>query len=778
MSITVSQRNRAVSQAAVEAIATARRFTYKNLFAMPGGHNTLNGAFHPFGTSTDCGWWGSELSDSNGYLPNPAVLTIIERASAYIYSIRGIQNNYPVDFTLTLYLRNTVQKRIEVKDNRQSSLDITLDQAYDVDKIELSITRISVPNDVLKIATASFGLNLSSLMKLTERRIRGRVEVTYANAIKDAEIRVSEGAHGSSGANLNNEVLLNTRNLFKLYDNRLDGTYFPAGDTTETGWWPKGMPDAAGQYESGTVLVMSFSKRNLYGFHIAFDTLDYLKAGSIQFVSSSGDVQQLDIVDCDATLCVATLGVVTLGAHTVSSNAVLASNDIRTSNVYKNIVEVRVIFGRSSRPNRPAILTEVAIVSSIVYDDTSLIDVSLLEELSYEDSLEKLGGVSANELTVNFSNADKSFYFNNPNSVVANGIKKNRRVRAWLGIDVPNSDTTIWSTLGTFWTYSWDVPVGSPVAKMIAFDTIGFLGTQTYRDHFVYRDKSIGELVDIVLTSAKKQFKFITWRVDPELYDIIIPIAWFAYGSYAAALNRIASCEMMHIYCARDGSIVASKRFSGVQSPDDVWSDATNVIDKTYPTLYTAQPNYIDVHMTNVATSDSEVLNVADVNYTVSAGEVRILNFSSPVESVSSVVVDTTASYTYEWFSWGIIITFTTSGVLTGVSVNGSMLELTDASYIQLQDAESIEENGIISCDIKSDFIQTTEHASRLAQYLHSKVPDSIYDVEVQYRGDIALTLNSKISLPEGIAPNTLYFIKRHELNWNGSLSGTARLNT
>lgn len=753
MSVVVSQRNRAVSQAAIQAVTTARRFTYRNLFALPGGHNILNGAFAPFSDNEDSGWWGSELSDNNGYLPNPAVLTVTERTSAYTYSIRGIQNNYPVDFTLDLYLNSVLQKTVAITGNDSSSIDVTLDKAYDIDTLVLTITRISVGNDVLKIATASFNLGTSNLMKAPERRIHGRVEITYANAIKDAEIATNEGAYGSSGANLNNDIIAASNKFFTLYDNRLDGSFVVAGDGSEVGWWPKTMPDDTGAYIVPQTLTLSFTQRNLYGLTIISNSLDYPVDFDIEINDSHGGAQLISVRD-------------------------YTSAEYRTESLFRDVVNLSITIRKVSRPNRPAVILDVPIVSSIVYNDADLIDMSLLEELSYEDSLEKLGGVSANELTVNFSNEDKSFYFNNTESRIAGYLKKNRRVRAWLGVEIPDNGETVWSVLGTFWTYGWDIPVGSLTANMVAFDTIGLLGTQTYYGHHVYRNRSVGALLDIVLTSAKQRFNFLNWHIEPSLYDIVVPVAWFEYASYAAALNRIASCDLINIYCARDGSIIASRRLSGIDSPDDVWSDSTNVIGKSYPTLYTAPANFLDVYVSTVTTSEEEVLKLEDAGYAVKAGEKRVLTFSSPVESIKTVTVDSTATYNTKAYSWGMEISFTSDGVLNGAIVVGNAISVNAVSYIHQQNDVSIEDNGIIPCEVKSDFIQTAEHASRLADYLYSRIDESVYDVEVTYRGDISLTLNNKISLPEGIAPNNLYFIKRHELYWNGALSGSARLNT
>ena len=762
MSVVVSQRNRAVTQAAVEAVASARRFTYSKLFALPGNHNILDGTFKPFTASTDSGWWGSVLSDASGYLPEPAVMSVSKRVSAHEFHLLGIADNYPVDFEIKLYRNGILLASESIVGNTQSDFVVVFDKAYDADSYTFTITRISQPNNVLKVASASFDTSISNLMKEPGRRIRGRVEVTYANALQgapsnsdvpDAGLVATEGAHGSSIPNLTDTVLASTTKFFKLYDNKLDGSYKAIGPRSFVGWWPKTLP-VGNTYEVPQVLSIRFSTRNIYTFSIHGDSVagDYPTDFKVEMYSNSAVVNTINITN---------------------------AADITTfEETYRNIDRIDITIYKTSRPNRPAVLTEVSVIASIIYEDDKLVSINLLEELSYEDAIEKLGGVSANELTVVFSNEDKSFYFNNPDSPVAGYLRKNRRVRAWLGVDAEGYNETIWSPLGTYWTHSWDIPVGSLTAKAIAFDTIGLLGTKTYFDHQVYRNKSLGWLIETVLSSAKQQIDLIEWRIEEELYNTIIPVAWFEYKSYAAALNRIASCDFINIYCDREGRVVATKRLSGVMSPDDVWSDATNIIDKTYPTLNTAPPNYIDVKVTRVAAAVQEVLNIEGALSNVKAGDVRLFNFSAPSEAVTDVALNTTATYTYEAYSWGLRVTFTSNGTFNGIVVNALALTVDTPVSVHLQDDASIAEDGVIPCEIVSDFIQEYEQAQNLAAYLQNKLAVSVYDAEVTYRGDIRLTLNSKISMPEGIAQNNLYAIKRHELYWNGALSGSAKLST
>lgn len=764
MSVVVNQLNRAVSQVALEAVITARRFTYTDLFALPGNHNILDGTYKPFATTTDSGWWGDVLSDANGYLPTAAIMRVTGRLSAYSFHLEGMAGNFPVDFSLVLYLNEEVQLTKTITGNDHEAIDVALDRSYDIDAYELTITRISVGNDVLKVSTASFDFNISNLMKLPERHIHGRVEVTYTNALQGAgnidsgsnDLVVSTGAHGSSGASISNGRVTPSAKFFKLSDNKLDGTYKVIGSNSDAGWWPKIAPNSKGVYTTPQVLSIAFSPRNIFGFSVYGDatTGNYPVDFAVTFVNSDGEQRTMQ----------------------VTGNS---SPEYRTNDVLRNIVSVSISISKTSLPNVPTVIMEVPIVASIMYEAKDLIDVSLLEELSYEDSVAMLGGISANELTVNFNNENKDFYFNNANSRVAGYLKKNRKVRAWLGVELPDSGGTIlWSTLGTFWTYSWDVPVGSLIAKTVAFDMIGLLGTKTYFDHVIYHNKSVGWLIDTILTSAKNQINFLEWRVDNTLYDQIIPIAWFNYGSYVDALNRVASCSAIHIYCDRNGRIVASNRNNAIQAPDDVWHDSTNVIDTSYPTLNTAPPNYIDVHVSRVVIADDDVLNVTDLNDTVHTNDVRMFNFAGPSDTIKEVAIDATATYTYSAYSWGIRIVFTSDGILNSVHVSASKLTVDSPTVVHLQDDTSIEDNSVIPCEISSDFIQTTEHARRIASYMYDKLSSSIYDAEVQYRGDISLTLNNKVEMPDGIAPNNLYVIKRHELHWNGALTGSARLST
>ena len=134
--------------------------------------------------------------------------------------------------------------------------------------------------------------------------------------------------------------------------------------------------------------------------------------------------------------------------------------------------------------------------------------------------------------------------------------------------------------------------------------------------------------------------------------------------------------------------------------------------------------------------------------------------------------------YTYEVYSWCISIVFTGSGTVRSIACSGNVVDISSSSVVTQRDDMSVYVNGAVTRDISSDFIQTRELAATILERVFSLSENDKYDANVEYRGDIALTINDPIRLLDGIAPDNRYNIKRHKLFWNGALSGSADLNT
>lgn len=781
--------------------------------------NKLDGSYFPI--VGDVGLWGSALSDSTGALATPYVLTIEESMTVRSFRIIGSQYCYPVGFTAVLYNGTTNIATIAETANSSTEYYRYFDKVLSVTKVIITVTRISasnapvrfynvfnpdimkrsdtlslklsgtaVPyetlykfsNDSLKLKAAEVAplavkgttsdtlkvlsvdtpvlTNIHSVMKSPSRQVYGKVYITYTDPMLDADTVITSNytAYNSNIEQLTDAIKISDGNLFTMYENNLTGTYVLSDIDTQVGWVSGVLSGTGGVFQTPPYMRVSFAARPIVNLPVTFD-------------DSHGNIPR------DFTVTISK----TSGTSEVKSFTNNTAKEVTiVDSTIADVVAIQITITKSARAGYPVGILELPLVSTFLYagyqDDSRLISISTLEELTYEDDIEALGGISANETTIVLDNSTKEFYFNNPDSPVASQLKRNRKIEPYLGAEIVPGEIE-WYKLGTYWSYKWDVPVKSLTATVVGFDTIGLLDTTSYIHHTVQQDVSIGDLIEYVLEDAKKSLEFLQYEIDESLYDVIIPYAWFDVKSHTAALRKISGCYPMHIYCDREGRIIAAPQRLHRDFFYDTWSDSTNVIDKSYSSLYTTLPNVINVSVKNISI---ELASLAKDETVFDTGVTRILNFNKPYLSDISVDVscDDSVIYTYEAYSWGIEITFGGSGTIYYIECTGTALNTGDTSVVTQRDETSIHLNGAVTRDISSDFIQTSEHANVLMGRLLALSEYDKYDATVDYRGDISLSINDPIILHDGIAPTDKYNIKRHELYWNGALSGSADLNT
>lgn len=780
--------------------------------------NVLDGSCVLMGGNV--GLWDSITSDADGNLSSPYIITVTEPMT--VNAFRLISNSYcfPVAFTVEFYNEGSLIYSIDETANTAYEYVYYMPATLQATSYVISITKLSRGNSVacvyntynpgyvkrsdeavlvcqeacngsaLMVFTGSDNLrvgckdtthiinhsfhtdslvyealdtsspiNVHTRMKDPSRRVYGKVYVTYTDPMLSSETTVdtSDTAYNSSSEQVIDGNAVALDKVFKLYENNLTGEYIPIAAEDQVGWTSAQVSGPDGMFSEPYPYVrINFASRPITNLTITFGSDAHPVDFAVDFLTVDGTSVTKTFSDYDSSV-------------------------VTITDKVADVVAITLTVHKVSKEGYPVTVLEMPLMSTIAYEEGSankLMSIDLLEELTYEDDIEALGGVSANETTIVFDNSDRAFFFNNKDSLVASQLKRNRKIVPWLGVKVL-PDEIEWYSLGTYWTYKWSVPVNGLTATAVAFDTLGLLDTTDYTDHYVLVDKSLGELIEYVLTDAKKTFAFIEYRIDPALYNITIPFAWFERGSHTAALRKISQCYPMHIYCDRDGNICAAPQRLDVGYHYDAWSDSTNVISKSYSSLYTTLPNIISVTAYSPVVTQQQL--VTD-NFVFNVGSVptRTLNFSSPYVSDLVVEVDCDASvqYTYVAYSWGIEFIFTGYGNVRSITCSGNIVDISNSAVITRRDEDSIRLNGAVTRDISSDFIQTSDHAILLLDRLSSLSEDDKYDATVDYRGDISLTINDPILLYDGIAPNNRYIIKRHQLYWNGALSGSAELNT
>lgn len=617
---------------------------------------------------------------------------------------------------------------------------------------------------ILSSAEESVLRNIHTVMKDFSRRIYGKVYITYTDPMRSNETSVESS--GTAYNSVLGQILDGTKTAsgkyFTLYDNDLTGSYLVSSENSQVGWTSNVLSDANGSFVVPPYVTIRFAAR---------------------------PITQLTLYLDDSHDCLIEDFIVTFGhpdgtetSRTITGNTA-AQVELIDTVLTKDAIYIKITALKVSKPFYPATIIDLPVVSTVLYvgyrDTSDLVSIDLLEELTYEDDIEALGGVSANEVTVILDNTDRTFSITNKESPFARQLQRNRKIVPWLGAEIVPGEIE-WYTLGTYWSYSWDVPYDSPTASVKAFDTIGLLGTSPFTQHQVLTNISIGDLIDYVMSDAKKTLSFLEWVVADELYDVIIPYAWFQPSNHAAALRRISLCYPMHVYCDRQGRVCAAPQRLRLDYHHDVWANNTNVISKTFSSLHTVVPNVVTVSVINPRIVENDKLVTDSLVLTVNGSLEYTLNFSKPYISNLQLAVDKddSVSYTYETYSWGIVFKFTGTGEVRSIECTGSALDISNTSTISRRDEESIRNNGMVTRDVSASFIQTHSLATHIIDRLFELSRNDKYDAEVEYRGDIALSINDSIKLLDGIAPDNRYTIKRHQLSWNGGLTGSADLNT
>lgn len=792
--------------------------------------NTLDGSYHPI--TGNVGIWGNSFADENGVLSSPLQIIITDNLYINAFRVVGSASNYPVDFTIDLYSGNALLRSIPIVGNNSAEYVQHFSSTLTITSVVLTVTRISSPGSVarlfnvynpgyvkrvdsleviaseanmqsqlftirradnLGVATvehtphvlntinvtrdnlkvlnidATDITNVHSRMKDPSRRVYGKVYITYTDPMLDSDTEVTSdsSAYNSNIEQTIDSVFLSDEKYFTLYENDLTGNYTLSDVDTQVGWVSGDVSGPNGYFNKPQVVTLRFAARPVVGLTVYFG---YANENIPENFTVTLNIS-------DGTSIVKTFTGNALGEVRVMDNTIA------------DVVSVVVSITKSSKEGYPVSILDIPVTSTLLYkgyaDESELMSIDLLEELTYEDEIEALGGVSANEVTVVLDNSNKDFYFNNPDSLIAKQLKRNRKIVPWLGVEVTPGEIE-WYTLGTFWSYKWNVPTNSLTASVVGFDTIGLLDTTDFIEHQVQIDKSLGELIEYVLVDAKRSLDFIEFSIDPALYEIHIPYAWFENGSHTAALRKISKCYPMHIYCDRQGRICAAPQKLHLDYYYDTWADSTNVIDKSYDSLYTTLPNVVNVSVVEPKlvkeqlVQDTIVFSVPNNVSRISTTTSRTLTFNKPYVSDFDIEVDCDANVTYEYtvYSWGVVVTFAGNGTVRSITCSGTAIDTSSTSIVSHIDTESVHINGAVTRNVQADFIQTSDLAETIIGRLFSLSELDKYDAKVDYRGDIALTINDPILLLDGIAPDNRYNIKRHQLFWNGALSGSADLNT
>lgn len=777
--------------------------------------NTLNGTYMtmPSDGSIDTGWWGTSISDSNGYIPEPSVIKVWQSRAIWSVEITGfdIYNEYPVDFKVELFKAEALVASYSFTDNHSTSVKYNLPTPVDVDMVAYTFYRVNKPGrsvrilevlsgfEIIRRDTLSFNLTdgiaegktltLEDINKLTlaeskditnrfmrpdklrldvieksevdnpysnklQRKVYGKVEISYTDPFSDETVHyvASETGRGTSVSELTDRIETAAYKWFSLDGNsKLDNTFhpLPTDKRYSIGWWTARRSDGWGFFDPAPTISVSFSPR------------------AITILQVVGD-DKVNVFPTDFTIQL-------YEGTTLKHTETIVDNDaVAWHKVIEPVLGVDKLVLTLSKINKAATVGRITEMLTIIKEtyEAELEGFRILEETGYVTGSLPIGNVSSNEIDVYISNEDRRFDLNNDRSPLYGYIRRNRRLVAWLGLEIANKIE--WYQQGTYWTTQWDIASTSLSATVTARDRLEVLRNTDFTISVVYYNKTLRQLFEIVLLDAGLTSQ--EYVLDPELSSVVIPFAWFSRMTHREAIQRLAACGIIQVYCDKYGRIAVNIKVDATPTVMLPFSDSTNVISSKFPLAVTEQVNYVEVVARQLYISTSE--DISEVNETVDvpANETVRVEYdlgSDPIVSLFTPVIEASTGITvssYTVYSWGVVIEYTnstsTAGSVTKAKFVGQLLKEAAKQRLISKDDQMIKDDGKVAVNMEHDFIQNSQYGQQLADTILDLYKDSRSDVTLENRGFPTLRLGDKTTYKDNE-----YAVVRQNLDWFGYLS-------
>lgn len=331
--------------------------------------------------------------------------------------------------------------------------------------------------------------------------------------------------------------------------------------------------------------------------------------------------------------------------------------------------------------------------------------------------------------------------------------------------------------LGVFWSGEWHAEKGKVYATTSGRDRLEVLSRSTYSTSAVQTNMSLRALATQILVDSGLQAS--EYWIDPVLDSIVVPFAWFNAQSHRSALRQIAEASLGQVFCDRNGIIrVEGVDFLSPTAPPDITILDTNYFWKDTPIKWGELANRIEVE-TNplLPLAVSEEIFRSNEPIPISAGQTLNLTLhynKTPVINASVGISPPVAGVdilSTIFYAWGVNVRVQSTVNATFILVaNGFPLEARNRGRVTLSDTDSIRENGLIRYLFPTNhLVQTNAQAQMIAETLLRIYRHPRRDLEMEWRGNPAVTLGDVVMTPDH-GQELRYWAYKQELEFDGGL--------
>lgn len=270
-------------------------------------------------------------------------------------------------------------------------------------------------------------------MKSDRRRVLAKVTIDYTAPFLDQsiEVQASEQANVSypaQTADAVSEPFAKIASLDGFWV--LDGSFALAPDpeeaeTHQMGWWGSQLAGAGGVFVPPyPTLTIAFVPRPITNLQAVGDSKR--QEWPVDF--------NIKLYDGNNTL---------RHTETVTGNTEIAWSKVLDEPITQ-VEKMTLEITKWSHAGRQAKILEFFTSIQEVYEGDDILLVRLLEEREVSQGSLPVGNISANEIDIRLNNETRKFDVGNTQSPLYQLLKQNRRIRAWLGVEVEG----VWAVFG------------------------------------------------------------------------------------------------------------------------------------------------------------------------------------------------------------------------------------------------------------------------------------------------------------------------------------------
>ncbi len=331
-----------------------------------------------------------------------------------------------------------------------------------------------------------------------------------------------------------------------------------------------------------------------------------------------------------------------------------------------------------------------------------------------------------------------------------------------------------WVPLGQFWATEWQAQKDTVEATVIARDRLERLRSTTYQSSQVTLNATLYDLAVAVLQDAGLAPG--DYVVDPALQAITVPYAWFNPVTHREALRIIAEAGLAQVYCDRQGLIRVDGQGAGLGATPVLIITADAYFRLGNPMRPGQVANEILAYSQPLtpATVAEEVYRSAaplsvpagqTLQVTVTYSRQPVIEAVAALEAAGADLTITAATY----YGWGAEISITNVGgaqETTVLVISGKPLATKGKEAATAKDSALQIDQGVLRYEYRGNaLVQTFDRAREIASTLLASSKDSRRDIELDWRGDMALLLGDRITVA-GVD----YHIIRQQIDWAGAL--------